>query len=153
MSCNKELELIQPSDKPIKTEDERVVTALIDSFSERHVNLDGLSKKKKAKKLAQYKQSANVVIKSLESNEVLKTMLATQMYAVYEAHHKASKHSDPSSLIKLSNVFIQQVGLMQKLTGQGQQKVTVEHVHVHSGGQAIVGNIETKRGEGSNHEN
>lgn len=25
--------------------------------------------------------------------------------------------------------------------GKGQQKVTVEHVHVHSGGQAIVGNV------------
>src|SRR5262249_32076739 len=28
------------------------------------------------------------------------------------------------------------------------QKVTVEHVHVHEGGQAIVGNVES-RGEGS----
>jgi len=26
--------------------------------------------------------------------------------------------------------------------GKGQQKMTVEHVHVHEGGQAIVGNIE-----------
>jgi hypothetical protein len=26
--------------------------------------------------------------------------------------------------------------------GKGQQKVTVEHVHVHEGGQAIVGNVE-----------
>ena len=32
--------------------------------------------------------------------------------------------------------------------GKGQQKVTVEHVHVHEGGQAIVGNVES-RGEGS----
>jgi hypothetical protein len=30
---------------------------------------------------------------------------------------------------------------------KGQQKVTVEHVHVHSGGQAVVGMIETP-GEG-----
>jgi hypothetical protein len=27
--------------------------------------------------------------------------------------------------------------------GKGQQKVTVEHVHVHSGGQAVVGVVET----------
>jgi hypothetical protein len=26
--------------------------------------------------------------------------------------------------------------------GKGAQKVTVEHVHVHEGGQAIVGNVE-----------
>jgi hypothetical protein len=32
--------------------------------------------------------------------------------------------------------------------GKGQQKVTVEHVHVHEGGQAIVGNVES-RGDGS----
>jgi len=30
----------------------------------------------------------------------------------------------------------------------GQQKVTVEHVHVHEGGQAIVGHIDHKTGGG-----
>ena len=30
--------------------------------------------------------------------------------------------------------------------GKGQQKVTVEHVHVHAGGQAVVGSIETPGG-------
>lgn len=30
--------------------------------------------------------------------------------------------------------------------GKGQQKVTVEHVHVHAGGQAIVGNVERPGG-------
>ena len=30
--------------------------------------------------------------------------------------------------------------------GKGQQKVTVEHVHVHEGGQAIVGNVESPGG-------
>jgi hypothetical protein len=36
----------------------------------------------------------------------------------------------------------------------GQQKVTIEHVRVHSGGQAVVGNIAAagRRGEGSGHE-
>ncbi len=29
--------------------------------------------------------------------------------------------------------------------GKGQQKVTVEHVHVHSGGQAVVGVVESRR--------
>jgi hypothetical protein len=32
--------------------------------------------------------------------------------------------------------------------GKGQQKVTVEHVHVHEGGQAVVGVVETPPGEG-----
>jgi hypothetical protein len=33
--------------------------------------------------------------------------------------------------------------------GKAQQKVTVEHVHVHSGGQAIVGTIERSEPAGS----
>jgi len=45
-------------------------------------------------------------------------------------------------------VFLEQVTCLQKLKGQaGQQRVTVEHVHVNQGGQAIVGMV-TPRGEG-----
>jgi ATP-dependent Clp protease adapter protein ClpS len=37
---------------------------------------------------------------------------------------------------------------MAKLKGKGgQQKVTVEHVHVHKGGQAIVGEIRAEQAE------
>ena len=32
------------------------------------------------------------------------------------------------------------------IAAKGQQKVTVEHVHVHSGGQAVVGMVETPGG-------
>ena len=38
--------------------------------------------------------------------------------------------------------------LDRKRGTSGQQKVTVEHVHVHSGGQPIVGAVATLRGEG-----
>jgi hypothetical protein len=34
-----------------------------------------------------------------------------------------------------------QVEALQRYRGKGQQKVTVEHVHAHSGGQAIVGTV------------
>jgi hypothetical protein len=34
---------------------------------------------------------------------------------------------------------------LNKHRGKGQQKVTVEYVNVESGGQAIVGNVETGR--------
>ncbi len=45
-------------------------------------------------------------------------------------------------------LFMEQAMCLQKLNGQsGQQKVTVEHVHVHQGGQAIVGTV-APRGEG-----
>lgn len=51
---------------------------------------------------------------------------------------------------KLMNVFLKQVETLQKYRGKtSQQKVIVEHVHIHEGGQAVVGHIESKpRGEG-----
>jgi hypothetical protein len=42
---------------------------------------------------------------------------------------------------KLSRTHVLLVEPLNRHRGKGQQKVTVEHVHVHSGGQAIVGNI------------
>lgn len=38
------------------------------------------------------------------------------------------------------------VDTLNKYRGKGQQKMTVEHVHVHAGGQAIVGSIEQTGG-------
>ena len=49
---------------------------------------------------------------------------------------------------KLSRTYATLLETLNRHRGKGQQKVTVEHVHVHEGGQAIVGNVES-RGEGS----
>lgn len=43
---------------------------------------------------------------------------------------------------KLTRSWATLLGALDKHRGKGQQKVTVEHVHVHSGGQAIVGAVE-----------
>jgi hypothetical protein len=41
-------------------------------------------------------------------------------------------------------LFLQQLEALQKLKGRAtQQKVTVEHVHIHEGGKAIVGAVST----------
>ncbi len=51
-------------------------------------------------------------------------------------------------------LFNDQLEAMQKLKGKtGQQRVTVEHVHVHKGGQAVVGTVATGRGVGDDTEN
>ena len=44
---------------------------------------------------------------------------------------------------KLSRTWASLLDTLNKHRGKGQQKVTVEHVHVHEGGQAVVGNVET----------
>lgn len=43
---------------------------------------------------------------------------------------------------RLSRTFALHLEALDKHRGKGQQKVTVEHVHVHQGGQAIVGNVQ-----------
>jgi hypothetical protein len=49
---------------------------------------------------------------------------------------------------RLMRVFNEQLEAMQKLKGKaGQQKVTVEHVHVHQGGQAIVGEVNVSKSQ------
>jgi hypothetical protein len=47
---------------------------------------------------------------------------------------------------KLSRTHVLLVEALNRHRGKGQQKVTVEHVHVHAGGQAIVGNVGTPGG-------
>ena len=50
---------------------------------------------------------------------------------------------------KLSRTCASLLEALNRHRGKGQQKVTVEHVHVHSGGQAVVGMVENPGGRGS----
>jgi hypothetical protein len=43
--------------------------------------------------------------------------------------------------VKLLRTYVAQTEALAKLRRGGEQVVRVEHVHVHSGGQAIVGNV------------
>ena len=47
---------------------------------------------------------------------------------------------------KLSRTYATLVEALNRHRGKGQQKVTVEHVHVHAGGQAVVGVVEPAGG-------
>ena len=47
---------------------------------------------------------------------------------------------------KLSRTYATLLEALNRHRGKGQQKVTVEHVHVHAGGQAVVGMVETPGG-------
>jgi hypothetical protein len=44
---------------------------------------------------------------------------------------------------KLSRTFATLLEAANRHRGKGQQKMTVEHLHVHSGGQAVVGMVGT----------
>jgi hypothetical protein len=47
--------------------------------------------------------------------------------------------------IKLLRTFTMQLEALQRYRGKGQQKVTVEHVNVNAGGQAIVGTVQSSQ--------
>jgi len=55
----------------------------------------------------------------------------------FEARDVNLKHAE-----KLMAVYTKQIEALNKHRGKGQQKITVKHVNVESGGQAIVGNVE-----------
>jgi hypothetical protein len=99
----------------------------------------------------------------------IEAMLSIQMIAANEAallflrravlpkQHPEAIDANVLRATRLMRVFNQQLGAMQKLKGKAsQQKVTVEHVHVHEGGQAIVGTVtpaKPSRGVGDGEEN
>jgi hypothetical protein len=88
----------------------------------------------------------------------LEGMLAAQMVAGHnaamECYRRAmlceqtleGRRENLSQANKLSRTYATLLEALNKHRGKGQQKVTVEHVHVHEGGQAIVGTVETGGG-------
>ena len=79
-------------------------------------------------------------------------MLATQMVGTHFAamtllrrlkgvENIPQQDSAGGLAVKLLRTFTMQMEALQRYRGKGQQRVTVEHVHVHQGGQAIVGNV------------
>lgn len=91
-------------------------------------------------------------------------MLAAQLlgahHAAMECYRRAMHRDQPSearqvNLVqanKLSRTTAILLDALNKHRGKGQQKVTVEHVHVHAGGQAVVGTVEAPGGLARNAE-
>jgi len=82
----------------------------------------------------------------------MEAMLATQMAAVHMATMTFAKRlanvetipqqdSAEKAFNKLSRTFASQMEALKKYRTGGEQKMTVEHVTVNEGGQAIVGNV------------
>ena len=95
---------------------------------------------------------------SLEPADGAEGMLATQMVGTHEASLECLRmaaHRNQTFAVrdmalkhahKLMSLYTQQLAALNKHRGKGQQKVTVEHVNVAPGGQAIVGHVETGAG-------
>ncbi|MCJ2036471.1 hypothetical protein MKK54_19895, partial [Methylobacterium sp. J-068] len=96
----------------------------------------------------------------------MEAQLAVQMTAAHHAAMRCLTHATGASSVeamdaagnlatKLLRTYTKQLEAMAKLKRGGEQKVTVEHVHVYQGGQAIVGNVNVPQGHltGGHHEN
>jgi uncharacterized protein (DUF305 family) len=94
-------------------------------------------------------------IKPADTTEL---MLATQMVAVHELAMEMSKRAliknqsmegvdqNINRVTKLMRTYTTQMEALNRYRTKGQQKITVQHVNVENGGQAIVGDI--NQGEG-----
>jgi hypothetical protein len=98
-------------------------------------------------------------VKEMAPGNLTEAMLAVQMIGVHNAAvrflymslvpNQTRGGSDLciSRATKLLRLFTEQLSAMAKLKGKsGQQKMTIEHVHVHAGGQAIVGPVGPRSG-------
>ena len=92
------------------------------------------------------------VVKGVEPKDQVEAMLAAQMAAVHNATMTFARRlahvdnipqqdSAERAFNKLARTFAAQVEALKRYRTGGEQKVTVEHVTVNEGGQAIVGNV------------
>jgi hypothetical protein len=92
-------------------------------------------------------------MRGIRPQDSLEGMLATQMVAVHTLAMTCMGRAalpDQSDLgvevnlnraTKLMRSFVLQTEALGRYRGKGEQKMVVEHVHVHKGGQAIVGPV------------
>ena len=84
-------------------------------------------------------------------NDEIEGMIAAQLIAAHNASMECYRRAmlgeqtfeghreNLNQANKLSRTYATLLDALNRHRGKGQQKVTVEHVHVHAGGQAVVG--------------
>lgn len=94
-----------------------------------------------------------LALRDISPQDILEGMIAGQLIASHnaamECYRRAMIPDQPaegramnlSQANKLSRTHVALLEALNRHRGKGQQKVTVEHVHIHNGGQAIVGNV------------
>lgn len=76
--------------------------------------------------------------------------MATMTMARRLAHVETLPQQDGAerALNKLARTFAAQMEALKRYRSKGEQKVIVKHVTVNEGGQAVVGQVSSGRGEG-----
>lgn len=96
---------------------------------------------------------ALAMLSVLNPQDEIESMLVAQIIATHSLisdRTRCVRHAETivqleangTLLTKLQRTFLQQLEALQRYRGKGQQVVRVERVHVHDGGQAIVGSVQ-----------
>ena len=100
---------------------------------------------------------ALAAIHGMGPRDTLEGLLAVQMVATHNAGMEMLRramvpdqtfegcNAAVNQATKLLRTFTAQMEALSRYRGKGQQKMTVEHVHVHEGGQAIVGQVNREK--------
>jgi hypothetical protein len=92
------------------------------------------------------------IVKGIKPRDQIEAMLAAQMAAVHVASITFARRlahvdnipqqdSAERAFNKLTRTFAAQLSALKEYRSKGEQKITVQHVHVAEGGQAIVGKV------------
>ena len=104
------------------------------------------------------RSAALAALAGIGPKDELEGMMAAQLIAAHcaamECYRRAmlgeltfeGRRENLNQANKLSRTWAMLLDALNKHRGKGHQKVTVEHVHVHAGGQAVVGNVERPGG-------
>ena len=99
-------------------------------------------------------RAAIAAMRGIKPRDEIEGMLATQMVATHAAAMECLRRSmiqkqsfkgrdnNLRHAAKLLSIFAKQLETLNRNRGKGQQKVTIEHVNVAPGGQAMVGQFE-----------
>ena len=127
----------------------------VDFVQERMRELIALaSRRGSPQAIEQTLNAALALVDGIQPENETEALLATQMAATHETAmrmlKRAAEVSDPRLVqecgtlaTKMLRTYAVQMETLSKVRRKGEQKVRVEHVHVHEGGQAIVGNVTT----------
>ena len=96
------------------------------------------------------------MVKGIAPRDETEAMMAAQMAAVHMATmtfarrlaHTENIQQQDNAFNKLARTFAAQVEALKRHRTGGEQKVTVQHVTVNDGGQAVVGSVSTAPGGG-----
>jgi len=92
------------------------------------------------------------VIRGVKPKDQLEAMLAAQMATIHVAtmtlvkrlayaHNTMLQDSAERALNKLARTYVTQMAALKQYRAGAEQKVTMQHVSVSEGGQAVVGNV------------